>query len=58
MRAILSRFLYVKKAGAWRTGTDYRQKAILPRRGRIAQPVDKSMQTPRIHDIIRIMIPG
>ena len=22
------------------------------------QPVDKSMQTPRIHDIIRIMIPG
>ena len=36
MRAILSRFLYVKKAGAWHTGTDYRQKAILPRRGRIA----------------------
>ena len=36
MRAILSRFLYVKKAGAWRTGTDYRQKAILPRRERIA----------------------
>ena len=22
------------------------------------QPVDKSIQTPRIHDIIRIMIPG
>lgn len=22
------------------------------------QPVDKSMQTPRIYDIIRIMIPG
>ena len=36
MRAILSRFLYVKKAGAWRTGTDCRQKAILPRRERIA----------------------
>ena len=36
MRAILSCFLYVKKAGAWRTGTDYRQKAILPRRERIA----------------------
>ena len=36
MRAILGRFLYVKKAGAWRTGTDYRQKAILPRRERIA----------------------
>ena len=32
----MSCFLYVKKAGAWRTGTDYRQKAILPRRERIA----------------------
>ena len=32
----MSRFLYVKKAGAWRIGTDYRQKAILPRRERIA----------------------
>ena len=36
MRAILSRFLYVKKAGAWRTSADGRQKAILPRRERIA----------------------
>ena len=36
MRAILSRFLYVKKAGAWCTGADGRQKAIFPRRGRIA----------------------
>ena len=25
---------------------------------RVAQPVDKSIQTPRIHDIISIMIPG
>ena len=33
MRAILSRFLYVKKAGAWRTGADGRQKAILPPQG-------------------------
>ena len=41
MRAILSRFLYVKKAGAWRTGTDCRQKAILPRRERIALSVNE-----------------
>ena len=41
LRAILSRFLYVKKAGAWRTGTDYRQKAILPRRERIALSVNE-----------------
>ena len=33
MRAILSRFLYVKKAGAWCTGADGRQKAILPPHG-------------------------
>ena len=28
------------------------------RKRKALQPVDKSMQTPRIHDIIRIMIPG
>ena len=35
MRAILSCVLYVKIAGAWCTGADGRQKAILPAGGRI-----------------------